>query len=260
MSKNPSMKKSTAFAVATQQAEAQGKDPAGYGTAEGHREAKKKYDKSPSQYESRADPGGIGKSASLTLSGIRGFADEVEKIAKADEQDTKHSAGKRGALRGVLPGAVTGAVIGGAGMPGYRLGKSLSSMGQHRGWPAGNALKAMLHNHPQLVRKALKRIAVKGAVGGLATGAALGAGKGYLHGRELHHIVRGNREQGKKKQSASSLGPTAPATVGTVTKALPRLSPSLKQPSYSKPVLGSHAANQMSTSLPPPLATMAGAI
>lgn len=43
-SKNPSMPESEAWAIATQQGHSLGKSPKGYGTAEGHRTAKKKYD------------------------------------------------------------------------------------------------------------------------------------------------------------------------------------------------------------------------
>lgn len=44
LDKNPDMGKSTAFAVATQQSHALGKSPKGYGTAEGRRVAKAKFD------------------------------------------------------------------------------------------------------------------------------------------------------------------------------------------------------------------------
>lgn len=53
---NPGMKKSTSFAIATQQAHATGHTPQGYGTAEGKREAKQKYDKPPSEYKQTSDP------------------------------------------------------------------------------------------------------------------------------------------------------------------------------------------------------------
>lgn len=44
LSKNPSMQKSTAFAIATQQSHALGKTPKGYGTKKGKEVAKNKYD------------------------------------------------------------------------------------------------------------------------------------------------------------------------------------------------------------------------
>jgi uncharacterized protein DUF5661 len=64
LSKNPSMPKSEAFAIATQQMHALGKSPKGYGTAEGRREAKVKYD-TPSDDQKTASwkdelPGGKG--------------------------------------------------------------------------------------------------------------------------------------------------------------------------------------------------------
>jgi len=58
LAKNPSMKKSTAFAVATQQGEAMGKTPKGFGTAKGKRIAKRKYD-TPKDDVHTANPGGL---------------------------------------------------------------------------------------------------------------------------------------------------------------------------------------------------------
>lgn len=58
LAKNPSMAKGTAFAVATQQSHSMGKSPKGYGTAEGKREAKAKYD-TPKGDEHAANPGGL---------------------------------------------------------------------------------------------------------------------------------------------------------------------------------------------------------
>lgn len=59
LAKNPDMKKSTAFAVATQQSHRLGKTPKGYGTAAGKREAKKKYDKPKKSYVKGANPGDL---------------------------------------------------------------------------------------------------------------------------------------------------------------------------------------------------------
>jgi len=53
LGKNPSMPKSEAFAIATQQSHALGKSPKGYGTAQGRREAKAKYD-TPGDDEKKA--------------------------------------------------------------------------------------------------------------------------------------------------------------------------------------------------------------
>lgn len=77
--KNPSMPKSEAFAIATQQSHASGHTPKGYGTAEGKREANKKYDKPASEYEQTADP--KSKSSSVNVTMLQGFADELSKIA-----------------------------------------------------------------------------------------------------------------------------------------------------------------------------------
>lgn len=88
------MPEGEAFAIATQQSHAVGKSPKGYGTSEGRHKAKAKYD-SPSDDKKTADPGGVGakfeksKEASLLRSGsfdldlIRGFSDELQKIAGA---------------------------------------------------------------------------------------------------------------------------------------------------------------------------------
>lgn len=57
LAKNPSMSKSTAFAVATQQSHKLGKTPKGYGTAQGKRAAKKKYDRPKKKYVKGANPG-----------------------------------------------------------------------------------------------------------------------------------------------------------------------------------------------------------
>jgi hypothetical protein len=57
LAKNPSMNKSTAFAIATQQSHATGKTPKGYGTAEGKSEAKAKYDKPKKEYKKTPNPG-----------------------------------------------------------------------------------------------------------------------------------------------------------------------------------------------------------
>ena len=57
--KNPKMRKSTAFAIATQQSHRLGKSPKGYGTAEGKREAKAKYDAPKKEYVKTPNPGGL---------------------------------------------------------------------------------------------------------------------------------------------------------------------------------------------------------
>lgn len=59
LAKNPSMKKETAFAIATQQSHKLGKTPKGYGTAAGKREAKQKFNKSNKEYVKSPNPGGL---------------------------------------------------------------------------------------------------------------------------------------------------------------------------------------------------------
>jgi hypothetical protein len=80
-SKNPGMDKSQAFAIATQQAYAAGKAPKKYGTKEGRREAKQKYDEPKKHYTQTADPKSSSKTASIDSGMLLGFADELNKIA-----------------------------------------------------------------------------------------------------------------------------------------------------------------------------------
>ena len=56
LAKNPSMKKETAFAIATQQGHRLGKNPKGYGTATGKRVAKRKFDKPKKEYVKTPNP------------------------------------------------------------------------------------------------------------------------------------------------------------------------------------------------------------
>lgn len=78
--KNPGMEKSQAFAIATQQSHAAGKSPKGYGTPEGRREAKRKYDEPKRSYVQTANPSQKSKTAS-SLAFWKGFTDEFVKIA-----------------------------------------------------------------------------------------------------------------------------------------------------------------------------------
>jgi hypothetical protein len=73
MARNPKMSESQAWAIATQQSHSLGKTPKSYGTVEGRRAAKAKYD-TPKDDEHTANPDS--KRASLA-----GFTDELGKIA-----------------------------------------------------------------------------------------------------------------------------------------------------------------------------------
>jgi len=75
MAKNPDMPESQAWAVATQQSHALGKTPKSYGTSEGRRRAKAKYD-TPGDDTKTADPE---KTAGMIF--FAGFSDEMRKIA-----------------------------------------------------------------------------------------------------------------------------------------------------------------------------------
>jgi len=70
---NPSMPESEAFAIATQQSHAGGHSPKGYGTAEGRKTARKKYDGPRSGYQ---------KTAGLTEVTVGAFLDELANIEK----------------------------------------------------------------------------------------------------------------------------------------------------------------------------------
>jgi len=86
--KNPDMSESQAWAIATQQAYAAGKAPKSYGTEEGRREAKKKYDEPKKEYVQTADPksktassSSHTASTSTNLTMWEAFEDELQKIA-----------------------------------------------------------------------------------------------------------------------------------------------------------------------------------
>lgn len=68
MKKNPEMPKGQAFAIATQQSYATGKAPKSYGTSEGRRNAKAKYDESRKHYTQTADP--KSKTSSIDLEAL----------------------------------------------------------------------------------------------------------------------------------------------------------------------------------------------
>jgi hypothetical protein len=84
--KNPDMPKSQSFAIATQQAYGAGKAPKkDFGTAEGKRVAKAKYDEPKKEYKQTADPRSVGKAkfGGMALRTVEGFTDELQKIADA---------------------------------------------------------------------------------------------------------------------------------------------------------------------------------
>lgn len=77
------MPEGQSWAIATQQAHAAGKSPKGYGTPEGRRKAKQKYDAPKKQYEQVADPGSKGKTSGIDLALLKGFSTEFRKIAES---------------------------------------------------------------------------------------------------------------------------------------------------------------------------------
>lgn len=88
LAKNPSMPKSQAFALATQQSHALGKSPKGYGTEQGRETAKAKY-KTPGDDKKKANPGNL-KSEKMAMDAItmHAFSDELQKIKEAGFLDS----------------------------------------------------------------------------------------------------------------------------------------------------------------------------
>jgi hypothetical protein len=103
LAKNPSMDKSQAFAIATQQGHKLGKNPKGYGTEEGKKDARVKYDKPRKEYVKSPNPG---KLESAKLAAMRSEMDQ-EKVALS-------LSGLR-VLKGAGLGAAGGAALGAAG-------------------------------------------------------------------------------------------------------------------------------------------------
>jgi hypothetical protein len=92
LAKNPSMDKSQAFAIATQQSHSLGKSPKGYGTAAGRKKAKAKFDKPKKEYVKTPNPGkldspkmpGKPKEASALLGAFTGL---MLKKANGDDDE-----------------------------------------------------------------------------------------------------------------------------------------------------------------------------
>lgn len=81
--KNPGMPKSESFAIATQQAYAAGKAPKkGFGTSQGKKEARQKYDEPKSEYKKVADPSSRTKTSGISLASLLGFSNELQKLAQ----------------------------------------------------------------------------------------------------------------------------------------------------------------------------------
>ena len=82
------MGKSQAFAIATQQSHATGHTPKSYGTPEGKREAKAKYDEPKKTYENKSDPGQVGKKVDLDKikqAGVGDFFGSLKRNPRSDE-------------------------------------------------------------------------------------------------------------------------------------------------------------------------------
>jgi hypothetical protein len=108
LAKNPNMPKSMAFALATDQGHATGKTPKKYGTSEGRKRAKQKYDKPRKEYVKTPNPGNLEtpKLESRKKTAMYGpMAEELLKIAadvlsggKADDKTNSDFSAKQMAM------------------------------------------------------------------------------------------------------------------------------------------------------------------
>lgn len=106
LAKNPSMPKSEAFAIATQQSHALGKSPKGYGTAEGKATAKAKFD-TPKDDKKTANPGGL---TSEKMAGIGAQALAGGALGALIGHGHAKGQGKKHTGKSMLAGAALGAV------------------------------------------------------------------------------------------------------------------------------------------------------
>jgi hypothetical protein len=139
LARNPSMNKSMAFAIATQQSHAIGKSPKGYGTSEGKSEAKKKYDSPKSEYKQTANPGKLEspKMSKESAVMLTAFGAELEEIMK--------EAGFKSLLMQEIPGTKpwligNSKLISGAAKPAVAgAGKAVAKAGLRTGQTATGA-------------------------------------------------------------------------------------------------------------------------
>ena len=88
LAKNPSMPKSEAFAIATQQSHALGKSPKGYGTAEGKREARARYD-TPKDDRKTDNPGYL-ESPKMASGFTIEYGNEGERMGFSTREEELH--------------------------------------------------------------------------------------------------------------------------------------------------------------------------
>ena len=84
LAKNPSMDKSKAFAIATQQSHKMGKSPKGYGTKAGKKDARVKYNKPRKEYVRGANPGKLESAKMAAMR--RKLAEDLVPGGKADKK------------------------------------------------------------------------------------------------------------------------------------------------------------------------------
>jgi len=162
LAKNPSMSKSTAFAIATQQSHSLGKTPKGYGTAKGKKKAKAKYDAPKKGYVKSPNPGDLetpklpdkpktrwtgSKLVPKEAAVLPTWLDKPlrgERMDPSSEDFAKNRAFGNALLTGGYPGAILGAIGGTAlgarakGIPGALVG---GPVGYLAGAGLGTAVK-----------------------------------------------------------------------------------------------------------------------
>ena len=184
LAKNPSMRKSTAFALATQQSHRLGKSPKGYGTAKGKREAKAKYDQPKKEYTKTPNTGKLEspKLAEAQVQRMRKKASELQEAKEKMKNAGVGSLAAQGAKHMGLIGLKRGAVGGGV------VGAGIGALTAEKGQGLSGALKGGL----------------VGSAGGAALSGGANALKGAWVGKGMQRIgMPGNFAQGVQQMSSS---------------------------------------------------------
>jgi hypothetical protein len=205
MEKNPEMPKGEAFAIATQQMHSLGKTPKGYGTAEGKRTAKAKFNTPEDDVKTAAPKGYLHGQAFLDeLAKIRGFkagGPPIERAAGAVKKvvDTVKSKVAGTGIESVLP------ALGGLAA-GYSPGRNV----------AGETAAALA---PEGRRTRSENIARQAAVVGAPAGglAALGLAHHYGLGDKLQGLLQQHLKPGSPLPAIAQYGaPLAIAAGGSL--------------------------------------------
>lgn len=182
------MKKSTAFAVATMQSHATGKTPKDFGTKEGKREAKAKFDKPKKEYVKTPNPGNL-DSPKLASMMFASMGEELQKEALGNLLSGLFGGGGAAAVakatKSLIP--ATGVVKGGT-LPFLSRFRTTASQfkpsftGFAKSSSVGELQKEALGMPATFMGKRLLQGVGIGALGGAAAGAAAGGEGGRLKG------------------------------------------------------------------------------